>query len=201
MIYLPTPENLRRLRKAAGLTQAELAKRAGVSQSLIARIEAGTVNPRLSTLRKILSALEEYVKEEFKARDVMNSPVITVGDGEGIDRIVDLMWSNAISQLPVVDEDGIVVGMVHERDVVRAFLKHRERALALRARDIMSEPPPIVPPGAPLSTVTLLVSDRYPAVLVMDGRKIVGIITRSDIMRFMLSAFRSHERRPSGRGT
>ncbi|MEM2850330.1 MAG: helix-turn-helix domain-containing protein [Candidatus Bathyarchaeia archaeon] len=54
---LITPEDIRRLRKLFKLTQRELAIRAGVSQSLIARIEAGTVDPRLSTLGKIMRVL------------------------------------------------------------------------------------------------------------------------------------------------
>ncbi len=78
MSFLPTPEEIRRLRLKAGLTQKELAERAGVSQSLIARIESGTVDPRLSTLKKILRALEEATKEGIKAGDVMHTPVITV---------------------------------------------------------------------------------------------------------------------------
>ena len=201
MISLPTPEELRRLRRAAGLSQAELARRAGVSQSLIARIESGSVNPRLSTLRRILSALEEYLKEEFKASDLMNAPVIAVHVSDGVEKVVELMWRHAISQLPVVDNEGVVVGMIYEKDVVKAFLRHRERALELKAKDFMSEPPPIVPPSAPLSAVTALVSDRYPAVLVVEGKKLVGIITRSDIMKCMLSAFRSPERKRGGRGT
>ncbi|HIQ55845.1 MAG TPA: helix-turn-helix domain-containing protein, partial [Pyrodictium sp.] len=51
---IPTPEELRKLRLKAKLTQRELAKRAGVSQSLIARLERGQVNVRLSTLQRIL---------------------------------------------------------------------------------------------------------------------------------------------------
>ena len=184
MMELPTPEELRALRRRAGLTQAELAKRAGVSQSLIARIEAGTVNPRLSTLIKIYNALREYMEEEVPVERVMHSPVITVSVDERLDRIVEVMWSNGISQVPVLDRDGYVVGTVHERDVVEAFLKHRERALQLRAIDVMSEPLPLVPKNAKLSSVIKILRGEIPAVLVVEGWKLVGIVTKSDLMRF-----------------
>lgn len=181
---LITPEELRILRKRAGLTQAELAKRAGVSQSLIARLEAGTVNPRLSTLTKIYNALREYMEEEVSVAQVMHFPVITVNIEERLDRIVEVMWAHAISQVPVLDKDGCVVGTVHERDVVEAFLKHREKALQLRAIDVMSEPLPLVSKNTKLSSVIKILRGEIPAVLVAEGWKLVGIVTKSDLMRF-----------------
>ena len=75
---IPSPEELRLLRIRAGLTQAELAKKAGVSQSLIARIESGKVNPRVSTLMRIYQALEEFMEDELTACEVMSSPVVYV---------------------------------------------------------------------------------------------------------------------------
>jgi predicted nucleotidyltransferase/DNA-binding XRE family transcriptional regulator len=47
---------LRRARKAAGLTQAELARRAGVTQSVISAYEAGRREPALSTLTRLINA-------------------------------------------------------------------------------------------------------------------------------------------------
>jgi predicted transcriptional regulator len=47
---------IRQARQAAGLTQAELAKRAGMKQPEIARLESVGANPRLSTLDRIVSA-------------------------------------------------------------------------------------------------------------------------------------------------
>jgi len=49
---------LRWARRRAGFTQRELAERAGVPQSTIARIEAGAVDPRVSTLRNLLRACD-----------------------------------------------------------------------------------------------------------------------------------------------
>jgi hypothetical protein len=46
-------------RRRAGLTQAELAKRAGTSQPAVARIERGAVEPELATLRRLLGACGE----------------------------------------------------------------------------------------------------------------------------------------------
>lgn len=51
---MDTALTLRRARQAAGLTQRDLARRAGVAQPAVARIEAGGVVPRVDTLEKLL---------------------------------------------------------------------------------------------------------------------------------------------------
>jgi predicted transcriptional regulator len=51
-------EEIRAMRMKLGLTQTQLAQLAGVTQAYIAKIEAGKADPRVSTLEKILAALE-----------------------------------------------------------------------------------------------------------------------------------------------
>lgn len=64
---------LRRSRKHAGLTQRELAQRAGVPQSVIAKIESGRSTPRVDTLDRLLRAaghrLEASPRSEVDAQD------------------------------------------------------------------------------------------------------------------------------------
>lgn len=180
---IPTPEELRRLRLQAGLTQKELAKRAGVSQSLIARIEAGTVDPRVSTLRKIISAIP--FKEGFKkASQIMYSPVICVTTNDTVRKAADLMEKYGISQLPVL-EGGRVVGSVREDSLIREVLRSREphRIFDKRVREVMEEAFPTVSPST--SIVEILSSFLYakPAVLVVDHGKLCGIITKIDIIK------------------
>lgn len=56
-MQIPTGEDIRATRQNKGLTQSELAKRAGVSQPLIARIESNDVDPTIDTLYSVVSAL------------------------------------------------------------------------------------------------------------------------------------------------
>ena len=57
-------DNLRRARRAAGLSQLELSKRAGVGAATIARIEAGEIdNPRVNTLVKLAEVLGIHARE------------------------------------------------------------------------------------------------------------------------------------------
>jgi predicted transcriptional regulator len=53
---------IRRARKTAGLTQAELARRARMKQPEIARLEAAGANPRLSTLKRVVAATGHSLK-------------------------------------------------------------------------------------------------------------------------------------------
>jgi len=59
--YRPVPALLRRLREEAGLTQRALATRTGIPQPAIARIERGTVIPRVDTLDRLLAGCGEQL--------------------------------------------------------------------------------------------------------------------------------------------
>ncbi|MFX1490957.1 MAG: helix-turn-helix domain-containing protein, partial [Promethearchaeota archaeon] len=68
---VPSPKELQELRKKVGLTQSELAERVGISQSLVARIEKGQVNPSVSTLKRILVEIESQQKSHSSIRDLL----------------------------------------------------------------------------------------------------------------------------------
>jgi transcriptional regulator with XRE-family HTH domain len=63
-------------RRRAGLTQRELAKRAGTSQSAIARIERGRQIPSVETLQRILRACDLDLQLRVTARDAAQDPTI-----------------------------------------------------------------------------------------------------------------------------
>lgn len=62
-------------RTAAGLTQATLAKRAGTTQSAIARLESGAISPRLDTLGAVLAACGRRLVLEAPAMEIDESLV------------------------------------------------------------------------------------------------------------------------------
>ncbi|RME18058.1 MAG: XRE family transcriptional regulator [Bdellovibrio sp.] len=65
------PERVRYLRQSRELSQAQLAKKAKVSQSTIAQIESGRKDPSISTLKKIAKALEVEIAILFASEDVL----------------------------------------------------------------------------------------------------------------------------------
>ena len=67
---------IKELRKRLGMTQHRLARLSGVSQSLIAKIESGRVDPAYSKAKSIISALQrEQFSSEKKAKDIMHAGV------------------------------------------------------------------------------------------------------------------------------
>jgi len=183
LAILPTPSEIKILRKKAGLTQKELAKRAGVSQSLIARIEAGTVDPRLSTLRRILKAIEEASKEKMaKITDIMTDSIISIQINDKVKKAVELMWKYGVSQLPVLDGTRLC-GSIREETIMKAMITEKpERILEEPVGELMEEPLPSVNPRADIEDVIKLLISGYPAVLVIDKGKVIGIITKIDVI-------------------
>jgi len=172
---LPTPQDLRERRNELELTQSALADSAGVSQPLIARIEGGDVDPRLSTLRRIVEALDKAEGKVARAEDLMNEEVISVAPDDAVVEAFDLMDGEAYSQLPVI-QNGIPVGSISQSDIRQSG----EDVSDLPVSELMSESFPTVAKDATVDEVGNLL-DHYKAVMVTEGGEAVGIITDADI--------------------
>ncbi len=179
---LPPIEEIKIRRKRLGITQRELAEKAGVSQALIAKIEAGSVDPRYSTLRRIWEALEELEGEKLTAERIMNFPVKTVRPRDRVKKAISIMMRYGYSQVPVVERG--VVGNLDEERVVKALGEWGEEVLDKEVREIMGPPLPTIPPTASIHLIEAMLSET-PAILVVDKHgRLIGIITRADLLRF-----------------
>lgn len=174
-------DEIKRLRVKYNLNQKELAERAGVSQSLIAKIEAGKIEPSFSKARKIFLALGELQeKEELKAKDLMNKKVSFAEMGDKVKEIIQVMKKKGISQIPVMAM-GKVCGLITEGDILSRIAEHPEKINFLKAEEVMEEVPPIVSVNAGQKTLLELLKNNQ-IVLVMEKGEIVGIISKSDLL-------------------
>ncbi len=171
-----TGSMLKRLRLEAKLTQKKLAELVGVSQAHIAKIEQEKVDPRLSTINKILQVLTEG--KEKKCRDLMTRGVLFARPKDSVLKVSEIMVRHAISQMPVINGYRIV-GTITEESIIR---KLGSNIMEEKVEDVMDPPLPMVSEETNVSAIRSLL-ERRQGVLVTKGRKVVGIITRSDFLK------------------
>jgi CIC family chloride channel protein len=118
---------------------------------------------------------------ELTARDVMQRRVETLGVQMTLDEAVQAFSRSHHRGFPVVD-DGKLVGIVTQTDLVKMRDRHLSGDNPLS--EIMTPQPVTVAPTASLGNVLYLL-DRYKLsrLPVIEGRKLIGIITRADIIR------------------
>ncbi len=182
---LPSLGDIPKKRKELGLTQSRLALSAGVSQSIIAKIEAGSVDPSYSIVQRLFNALERAGVESPARRvdELISRPVVSVARTQFVRDAVDLMRRRGFSQLPVF-EGGRCVGSISEKTILDRAARGEslESVLGLKVREIMDSPLPVVNSDTPLDLVLGLLQSNY-GVLVSKGENLVGILTKSDILK------------------
>jgi CBS domain-containing protein len=144
--------------------------------------------------------------------DVMTTPVSTLRPDEKVEHAADVLADKNIGSLPVVDDEGKLLGILRDDDLIAsearvhvptfinflglgmAFpgeMKHLENELKKIAGatvgDVMQKEPPTVTAGATLEDVATIMHDHSVNSLpVVDaGDKVVGIVARADIVRFI----------------
>ena len=114
----------------------------------------------------------------MKVRDIMTRPVVHAHAETPVGEVAELLTSRRISAVPITDDSGAVIGLVSEYDL----LARKGRV----AREVMSPGIISVNEDADVEDVRyLLVERRINRVPVMAGQKLVGIVSRSDLVRLM----------------
>lgn len=142
----------------------------------------------------------------MKARDVMVSPVISVGENETVHDVAKLLIAKRISAVPVVDRAGKVIGIVTEADLLhrvetgaeqpaswwlsfisgdRALAEAYVKSHAVKVRDVMTRDVTIATPDTPIVEIANLFEEQHikRVPIVSKGGDLVGIVSRANIIQ------------------
>jgi Zn-dependent protease/predicted transcriptional regulator len=121
-----------------------------------------------------------YLLQNVTVGDMMSSPVTTVAPTLPVSQVITMMYSSKHLGFPVVERDSLI-GMVTLADVNRMQSIDRE---AMQVRDIMTKNPVTLPPNAPVMEALKIMSARnFGRIPVVQDGKILGIVTRTDIIK------------------
>lgn len=133
----------------------------------------------------------------MQVRDIMSSPVFAVGHTDNLKVVEDLMEWKHVRHLPVVAENEKLVGLITHRDLLRACvssiagISRQEQDALLRGipvQEIMKADVLTVAPEADAKSAARLMLERKIGCLpVVDGQRLVGILTEADFLRYLLS--------------
>jgi CBS domain-containing protein len=112
----------------------------------------------------------------MKVKEIMTSVVISVTENETIEGAARLLARHRISGLPVVNQAGVPIGMVTEYDLIS---KAGQVVADIMSRGVIS----VSPETNSEEVAHLLTNRRIRRVPVLDGDRLVGIVSRSDLVR------------------
>ncbi|MDD5148056.1 MAG: CBS domain-containing protein [Candidatus ainarchaeum sp.] len=184
ILMIPNISEIKIRRSAAGITQKELAKASGVSQSLIAKIESGKISPGFEKVKRLFDCLDRmHETHSINAGSIMRRHVYSVPPKASLKEAIFEMEKHGISQLPVI-QHGACLGTVTNKGIL-AKLGKSSSSIDLAKSSVetaMEDAMPTVQENTPFPIVSAMLS-YHPAVLVAKNGKIFGIVTKSDLLR------------------
>jgi CBS domain-containing protein len=131
---------------------------------------------------------EAYAGETMlTARDVMTTDVITIYPEATVEEAIHILLLNQISGAPVVDDDARVLGIVSEFQLLEVVYNadaRDENIQAFMTKEVVS-----VTPDAPLTAVAnKLIVHRIRRLAVVEDDRLVGLISRPDLLRYAIDA-------------
>jgi CBS domain-containing protein len=196
IILLLTPRNISKayLQSLSGL--ANFARRADTLPILL----------KAKSVREIIEIIEETginIERDLIVGDVMTSEPITITPNKTIKDAVNLIFKYKISGLAVVDDSGNLLGEVSENDFLRFALPNYEnflskkaerpnidtfeeilkKAQAVKVGEVLNHNPILVTVDSPLiEAASLLLNKKAERILVLSENRLIGIVTKTDII-------------------
>ena len=118
-------------------------------------------------------------------REIMQSKPIKVRPDSSVQLALELLIDHGISGLPVVDADDKIVGVLSEKDLLKLFYENHTQTV----ESVMTRDPIAISIDAPLVDVLdCLMAYDFRRVLIHEHGKLVGLISRADLMPTILGA-------------
>jgi CBS domain-containing protein len=125
----------------------------------------------------LIAAVNESV------RTIMTQQTETLACDARISDAVDVILKKKIGGLPIVDREGVLNGIVTERDVLRVLAADHSH---LKVEDVMSSSLRVTAPDCPIATVTRdMTRHRFRRLPVVSDDVLYGIVTATDIMHYL----------------
>lgn len=129
------------------------------------------------------------------ARAIMKRNLVTVGPDTPLAEAIRKLMKHQVSGLPVVDAEQHLLGIITEKDLLR--LLYEERGLFTRVGEMMTTSVRTFQADDPLELVCdCLMANHFRRVPVLEGDRLVGLISRADLMGTILE--QAAERVPEG---
>jgi CBS domain-containing protein len=132
----------------------------------------------------------------MQAKDIMSTDVEVVGRNDNLSQVEELMIAKKLRHVPVV-ENGELVAIVSQRDLFKAMMSstmgYGEKAQkaylhSVRVKEMMTYPVVTVTPDTAVGeAANLMLRKGIGCLPVMDGATLVGIITKTDLLRCLFS--------------
>jgi tRNA nucleotidyltransferase (CCA-adding enzyme) len=145
-----------------------------------------TDTTHLVALQRLLDAVKEEIRPSILARDIMSSPVRTIGPDATISEAGAIIARTGVSGLVVTDPENRVIGVITRREVDRAIGHDLGHA---PTRGYMVRNPVTIGEETCLGEIQNLIIERHAGFLpVVSDDRVVGVVTRSDVLRALHKA-------------
>ena len=159
------------------------------------------------TTNSILEAVLEHL-DALTVADIYTENVVTVAEDTHIGQAINLLREHGISRVPVLDEDGLLSGMLTTHDIVDVVVRDmdkttrgeraggNDRILDIPVYDVMSSPVATTDTAESVrSAVSRMLDNDYNGLVVTpegDDSQVVGILTKTDVLRALTYTEEEH---------
>jgi cystathionine beta-synthase len=121
----------------------------------------------------------------LQTKDGKAPTIVGIAPGQTVRQALRLMDQHDVSQLPVM-EDGNCIGSVSDWSLSARSLENT-KLLDATVSEVMDAPFPMVDDTQPVDAVAKLLTKSNPAVLVRENGRVAGIVTRSDMLHYLMA--------------
>ncbi|MDD3519751.1 MAG: CBS domain-containing protein [Actinomycetota bacterium] len=131
----------------------------------------------------LIDTLRKKIKKPILAKNVMTYPVRVINENESISYSSDILKKYGHTGIPIVDNDGILTGIITRKDLDKAAKHGLSHApvKGFRSGDVIT-----AGPNTTIEAIQrLMIENGIGRIPIVSRKKIIGIVTRKDIIRFL----------------